>query len=205
HSRLRARPQRQQPPATEAGGPQGRHEARWLLADAERRQEAGRGGHPRHQAAGRAEGTGEGMMRLDRPTRRGFLRIGGLGGLLSLADLLRGRAAEKNNADRSMIMVYLAGGPPHLDTFDLKPAAPREFRGLFDPIATSVPSIEICEELEELAKRMDRVALLRAVVAGRGDPGHSDSVVMSGWNDAQKRTGYPSVGAGGSKVGGRAP
>src|SRR5262245_43934397 len=121
----------------------------------------------------------------DRLTRRGFLRIGALGGMLTLANLLRARAdsGAKADRDKSVIMVFLAGGPSHLDTFDLKPDAPREFRGPFDPIPTNVPGIEICEELEKTAGMMDKLAILRAVVAGRGDPGHGDSIVMSGWTE----------------------
>ena len=136
------------------------------------------------------------------PTRRELLRVGTFGGLTALADLLRARAVgpPKARRDKSVIMVFLAGGPTHLDTFDLKPDAPREVRGLFDPIETKVPGIEICEELEKTAE-----VILRAVIAGKGDPGHSDSVVMSGWTADQKRAGgYPSVGAVVSKVrGGR--
>ncbi len=137
------------------------------------------------------------------PTRRGFLRIGAFGGFLTLADLLRARAAEsKAGREKAVIMVFLAGGPSHLDTYDLKPDAPKEFRGLFDPIATNVPGIEICEYLEKHAEHMDKMALLRAVVAGAaGDPGHSDSVVMSGWTATEKKAARrPSVGAVVSKL-----
>src|SRR5262245_13256768 len=118
-------------------------------------------------------------IRGDGPSRRGFLRVGALGGMLTLADLLQVRAADPTGPtrDKSVIMVFLAGGPSHLDTFDLKPDAPKEFRGLFDPIPTNVPGIDVCEYLEEHARLMDKMAILRAVVAGSGDPGHSDSVV----------------------------
>jgi hypothetical protein len=137
------------------------------------------------------------------PTRRGFLRVGAFGGFLTLADLLRARAAgAKARNEKAVIVVFLAGGPSQLDTYDLKPDAPQEFRGLFDPIPTNVPGIEICEYLEKHAECMDKMAILRAVVAGAaGDPGHSDSVVMSGWTEAEKKAaGRPSVGAVVSKV-----
>ena len=63
----------------------------------------------------------------------------------------------------SCIVVYLLGGPPHLDMFDLKPDAPAEIRGPFQPIATAVPGTQICELLPELARRADRYALVRSV------------------------------------------
>src|SRR5580704_2422315 len=84
--------------------------------------------------------------------RREFLRIGALGGALSLADWFRLQAASAATAGarasrpkKSVIMVYLLGGPAHLDTYDLKPQLPAEFRGEFRPIPTKVGGIEICE------------------------------------------------------------
>src|SRR5580692_1233891 len=81
--------------------------------------------------------------------RRNFLKIGALGAGLSLADMLRGRAAAaasgRPSSTKSAIMIYLPGGPSHMDMWDLKPDAPREFRGEFNPIATNVPGVQICE------------------------------------------------------------
>jgi hypothetical protein len=98
-----------------------------------------------------------------RPTpqvsRRHFLRAGGglaVGGFLLPAVAATPRA-------RSCILVYLLGGPPHLDTFDLKPDAPAEVRGPFKPIATSVPGLRICEHLPRLARLANRYALIRSV------------------------------------------
>src|SRR5437763_299037 len=82
-------------------------------------------------------------------SRRDFFMAGALGiGGLTLADVLRARAAgpEKYSA-KSVIMVYLPGGPSHLDMYDLKPNAPVEIRGEFKPIATNVPGMNICELL----------------------------------------------------------
>ena len=81
----------------------------------------------------------------DGVTRRDFLRIGGLAmGGLSLPQLLRADAlAGKRASNKSLIMIFLSGGPPHQDLVDLKPQAPAEVRGEFDPIATNVPGIEI--------------------------------------------------------------
>src|SRR5262245_20826894 len=82
-------------------------------------------------------------------SRRGFLQIGTLGlGGLTLADLLRlqGQGGmESHSAPKSVIMVYLFGGPSHLDMYDLKPDAPAEIRGEFKPIKTNVSGFEICE------------------------------------------------------------
>src|SRR5438105_3975 len=87
----------------------------------------------------------------DGVSRRDFLRIGGLGMAgLSLADLLRLNAQGGVRADargKSVIMIYLPGGPSHIDMYDMKPDAPVEFRGEFQPIHTNVPGIDICEHM----------------------------------------------------------
>ena len=64
---------------------------------------------------------------------------------------------------KSCILVYLLGGPPHLDMFDLKPEAPTEIRGPFAPISTCIPGLQICEHLPRLAQLADRYALIRSV------------------------------------------
>ena len=80
-------------------------------------------------------------------SRRGFLKIGGLAlGGLTLPKLLQAEAAAGAKATgKSIINIYLSGGPTHMDTFDLKPQAPKEFRGEFSPIATNSPGLDICE------------------------------------------------------------
>jgi hypothetical protein len=99
------------------------------------------------------------------------LRIGGLAlGGLALPELLR--AAESARGGRpvkGIIMVLLPGGPPHLDTFDMKPLAPVEVRGELRPIPTNVPGIEICELLPKLATRADRYTLIRSLYGFRDD------------------------------------
>src|SRR3954453_13867414 len=96
------------------------------------------------------------------PARRDFLRIGGglVGGLLSSN---WAPAAPTRDGARSCILVYLLGGPPQLDTFDLKPDAPAEVRGPFRPIKTSVPGVRICEHLPRLARLARQYALVRTV------------------------------------------
>ena len=85
----------------------------------------------------------------DDVSRRDFLRIGALGvGGLTLADLLRLKAqgtVRSPSAHKAVIMVYLPGGPSHIDMYDLKPDAPAEYRGEFSPIRTNVPGIDVCE------------------------------------------------------------
>src|SRR5258708_19381906 len=64
---------------------------------------------------------------------------------------------------KSCILVYLLGGPPHLDMFDLKPQAPAEVRGPFQPIATNVPGVEICEHFPRLSQMADKYALVQSL------------------------------------------
>jgi hypothetical protein len=98
--------------------------------------------------------------------RRDFLRVGAIGATgLSLASYLRLVEAGQVTGGKatSAIFVSLGGGPSHMDSFDLKPDAPKEFRGEFNPIATNVPGIEICEHLPRLAKCADKYTILRGV------------------------------------------
>jgi hypothetical protein len=99
-------------------------------------------------------------------SRRNFLKVGALGvGGLGLPDLLRLRAeaAPLQTLPKTVILVCLPGGPSHLDMYDMKPDAPAEYRGEFKPIPTSVPGIQICEHLPLLARRTDKLALVRSM------------------------------------------
>jgi hypothetical protein len=87
---------------------------------------------------------------------------------LSLPQLLAAES-NRNSSHRSLILIYLVGGPPHLDMWDLKPNAPSEVRGEFRPIPTRVPGIEICEHLPRMAERMDRFAIIRSIVDAQDD------------------------------------
>ncbi|HEY7312302.1 MAG TPA: DUF1501 domain-containing protein [Gemmataceae bacterium] len=133
-------------------------------------------------------------------TRRGFLRIGAFGAGLTLAEMLRLRAAAGVSSARpkSAIMIYLPGGPSHMDMYDLKPDAPAEFRGEFKPIKTNVPGVQICEHFPLQAKMWDKLACVRSIVSV-GE--HSDTLVMTGYSDRDNRTaGHPSFGAVVSKL-----
>jgi hypothetical protein len=98
--------------------------------------------------------------------RRDFLKMGAVGGgALTLANFLRLQAAGAVRPSRAQaaIFISLQGGPSHVDTFDMKPEAPAEYRGSFSPIATQVPGLSICEHLPRLAGCADRYAVVRGV------------------------------------------
>jgi len=113
---------------------------------------------------------GSRIHHCDGLTRRSFLRVGGLTiGGLSLPQLLRAEdAAGKGRSHKSVIMVFLSGGPPHQDMVDLKPEAPVEYRDEFSPISTSVPGLQVCEHMPKLAQRMDRLVAIRSLVGSEG-------------------------------------
>ncbi|OAI46636.1 hypothetical protein AYO44_11005 [Planctomycetaceae bacterium SCGC AG-212-F19] len=130
----------------------------------------------------------------DGMTRRNFLKIGAFGAGLSLADLLRAKA-EGNAASthKAAIMIYLPGGPSHIDMYDLKPHAPVEFRGEFKPIQTNVPGVDICEHFPMQARMWDKLACIRSLVAA---PEHSDSEIGTGYSESVNRQGHhPSFGS----------
>ena len=140
---------------------------------------------------------GEKQAFCDGISRRSFLRIGALGASLTLTDLLRGRAraaaADRATSNKSAIMVYLPGGPSHLDMYDPKPNAPRELRGEFNPIATNVPGIQIGELLHEQARTFDKLAVIRSVISVNE---HSDSMVMTGYSNQENLSAnHPSFGS----------
>src|SRR6186713_116535 len=120
--------------------------------------------------------------------RRDFVRLGitGLfGSSLSLPQLLQAEATPAGNAikDRglSVIYVFLKGGLSTIDTFDMKPNAPAEFRGEFNPAATNVPGLQIADLLPKMAKQMDKVALLRGFGHKNSDHGPADHYMLTGY------------------------
>jgi hypothetical protein len=119
-------------------------------------------------------------------SRRGFLSAGFLGLCgLTLADVLRARAAQAAAArpvkDTSVLLVWLGGGASHIDMWDLKPSAPAEIRGEFQPIATSLPGVDISEHLPLSAKEMDKCALLRTVSHRDSDHASASHYLLTGY------------------------
>jgi hypothetical protein len=140
-------------------------------------------------------------------SRRGFLKIGAFGAGLTLAEMLRARAAGasagRGSPNKAAIMIYLPGGPSHMDMYDLKPEAPAEFRGEFKPIATNVPGIQICEHMPLQARMFDKLAVIRSVAPLREE--HSDAETMTGYPEGVNVTQHhPSLGAVVSKLRGDA-
>ena len=137
----------------------------------------------------------------DGVNRRDFLRIGGLvmGGL-TLPQLLSAEAqAGVRRSHKAVINVFLPGGPPHQDMLDVKVDAPAEIRGEFQPIATSVPGIEICELFPKIAGMMDKFVPIRSIVGARGS--HYAHEAMTGRRtDGAPAGGWPSMGAWISKL-----
>lgn len=140
-------------------------------------------------------------------SRRNFLAIGAVGFAgLSFADLLRAEAAAGvASSSKAIINIHLGGGPSHQDMFDLKPQAPVEFRGEFNPIKTNVSGIEICEHMPLLARMADKYALVRSVVGSVGQ--HSNYQTHSGYGqrDLQNAGGRPALGSVVAKLLGGSP
>lgn len=121
--------------------------------------------------------------------RRAVLRVGGLGALgLGLPTLFRARRTLAESATSSgvaraknCILIWLDGGPSHLETFDLKPAAPAEVRGPFAPIGTNLPGVQISEFLPELARRMNDLAVIRSMTSPLGEHNFGTHYLLTGY------------------------
>lgn len=130
--------------------------------------------------------------------RRDFLQVGALGvGGLALPELLRLRAASSSRGEsltrpKAVIMICLAGGPSHLDMYDLKPNAPVEFRGEFKPIRSNVPGFDLCELMPLQASIADRLALLRTIQFVEPMQ-HELEEVFTGFPKSFKRPSFGSV------------
>jgi Protein of unknown function (DUF1501) len=132
-------------------------------------------------------------------SRRSFLKIGALGigaGGLTLADIFRAEArAGSSSRPKAVINIFLGGGPPHLDMWEIKTEAPAEIRGEFKPIATNVAGIQIGETFPKIARIMDKCVVIRSVVGATG--GHDAYQCTSGWPHKSLAAlgGRPSIGA----------
>jgi hypothetical protein len=138
-------------------------------------------------------------------SRRNFLKIGALGlGGLALPDILRAESQSGiRRSHKAIIMIYLPGGPPHQDMFEIKTEAPSEIRGEFKPIKTNIPGIQICEHLPRMAAMMDKLVPIRSIVGGIDE--HTDFQCMTGHTSRnQPPGGWPSFGSVISKLQGAA-
>lgn len=140
--------------------------------------------------------------------RRAFLQIGSLAlGGLALSDVLAARAASgTTSTDTSVIMLYLHGGPSQLETYDLKPQAPIEYRSVFNPIPTSVPGMEICELFPRQAVIADKFSLVRSLNHDIGIHSDGGIIVMTGKRPSvldptsQSKSEHPDFGSVASRV-----
>ncbi|HUG18839.1 MAG TPA: DUF1501 domain-containing protein [Planctomycetaceae bacterium] len=145
---------------------------------------------------------GSGSEFCDGVSRRAFLQIGGLGAAgLSLPGLLKAETeAGVRHSPKSVILIYLVGGAPHQDMWDLKPEAPKEIAGPWRPIETNVPGVEICEALTRLAKLADKYTIVRSLVGSQA--GHDAIQCFNGHHPRKPKPsgGWPQFGSAVAKV-----
>jgi hypothetical protein len=139
-------------------------------------------------------------------SRRGLLQVGMLGAMgASFPELLRAQTAGRlsGKKHRSVILFWLWGGPPHLDTFDPKPDAPMEYRGPFRAIGANVSGIQVCEYLPKLARRADKYALIRSVHHETNDHGLAGTIGLTGKQAVSGRV-LPNIGSAVNRIKGNA-
>ncbi len=140
--------------------------------------------------------------------RRSFLQVGLAGmGAASLGSIMQAReasaSASRPRKDTSVILLWLDGGPSHLDLYDLKPSAPAEYRGLWAPISTNVPGVEISELFPLQAKVADKFSIVRSLHHDTGDHftgGHWMLTGRNGASGANTAGKYPFFGAIATKI-----
>lgn len=140
----------------------------------------------------------------DRVSRRSFLQLGMAGmGSLGLPQILKGRedaaATGKTKKQTSVILIWLDGGPSHLDTYDMKPDAPELYRGIWKPIATKVPGYGVTELFPEHAKIADKFSVIRSLHHDTGDHFAAAHRLLTakamGVSGADTTPRFPSLGA----------
>ncbi len=136
----------------------------------------------------------------DNIARRRFLQIGAMSAFgLSLPDLLRAeQQGPGGRSKRSVILIWMHGGPSQLDTFDMKPLAPAEVRGPFQPIPSTLPGLDVCELLPEHAKIMQHSTVIRSFSHNNGDHWAAAHWMLTGRlgaNGSNRKPQYPSMGA----------
>jgi hypothetical protein len=136
-------------------------------------------------------------------TRRDFIRVGALTafglsvpGLLAHADQVKavGAAKGRSSSDVACILLWMGGGPSHIDTFDPKPYAPQDIRGSFGAIKTNVTGVQISDQLPKLAKQMDKFSILRSVTSPDGTHETATHYLLTGYPFAPAVE-YPGYGA----------
>ncbi|MDB5388225.1 MAG: hypothetical protein JWM11_3871 [Planctomycetaceae bacterium] len=141
-------------------------------------------------------------------SRRCFLQVGALGvGGLSFANVCAGRAATAySNLQTSVILLYLHGGASQLETYDLKPSAPSSYRSVFEPIATNVPGLDICELFPRQAQIADKFSLVRSIHHDIGIHSDGGILVLTGKRPSrldptsQSKSEHPDFGSVASRV-----
>ena len=130
--------------------------------------------------------------------RRAFLKVGSLGvfGSIAWSDVLamRAYAAAPSPKDISVIHILLSGGMSHIDTIDMKPEARSEFRGIFKPIPTNVPGIQVCEHLPMMARQADKYTIVRSMTHKNAVHEKASYLVLSG-HEPIATVHHPSMGA----------
>ena len=131
-------------------------------------------------------------------SRRSFLSVGGLG-LLSMPQVLRAQE-ESGTSHKAVINIFLGGGPPHQDMWDIKTEAPSEIRGPFKPISTNVAGGYIGEGFPQIASMFDKFTAVRSVVGSDG--AHDGYQCVTGWSRKDMVSGVncPAIGACASKI-----
>ncbi len=131
-------------------------------------------------------------------SRRSFLSVGGLG-LLSMPQVLYAQD-QRGTSHKAVINIFLGGGPPHQDMWDIKTEAPSEIRGPFKPISTNVAGIQIGECFPQIASMFDKFTAIRSVVGSDGS--HDGHQCVTGWSrkDMVSGSSYPAIGACASKI-----
>ncbi len=141
----------------------------------------------------------------DQLSRRRFIEVGGLSVFgLTLSQLIRNETVEaagtayRRSSPRSVIMIWQHGGPSQLDTFDMKPLAPREYRGPYSPISSSLPGLDVSNLMPEHAKIMDKCTVIRSFSHGNGyhwAAAHWMLTGRLGANGSDRMPRQPSMGA----------
>src|SRR6516162_7573042 len=142
--------------------------------------------------------------RCDGVSRRGFLKVGTLGFAgLSLADVFRAKAAASaagrgSTPERSVILIWLDGGPPQHETYDPKPDAPAQFRGPLKPIPTALPGVLVSELLPNHARLLSKTSIIRSLHHDNGDHYAAAHWMLTGYLGSNARSlpaQYPSAGS----------